>query len=53
MRYINFFIFTFIFSALCNATDLPDHYTFPQNYKEGTYTQKKNWNCNNGGREKN
>ena len=39
MRYIHFFIFTFIFSALCNATDLPDHYTFPQNYKEGTYTQ--------------
>jgi putative transcriptional regulator len=39
MRYINFFIFTFIFSALCNATDLPNHYTFPQNYKEGTYTQ--------------
>ena len=39
MRYIHFFIFTFIFSALCNATDLSDHYTFPQNYKEGTYTQ--------------
>ena len=39
MRYVYFFIFTFIFSVLCNATDFPDHYTFSQNYEEGTYTQ--------------
>tara|TARA_B100001173_G_scaffold246877_1_gene217267 strand:+ start:379 stop:1026 length:648 start_codon:yes stop_codon:yes gene_type:complete len=39
MRFIYLFIFTFIFSALCSATEFPDHYTFPQNYKEGIYTQ--------------
>ena len=39
MRYIYPFIFVFIFFDLCSATDLPNHYTFPQNYKEGTYNQ--------------
>ena len=39
MRYIYPFIFIFVFSALCNATELPDHYTFPKNYNEGVYTE--------------
>ena len=39
MRYIYPFIFIFVFSALCNSTELPDHYTFPKNYNEGVYTE--------------
>ena len=39
MRYIYPFISIFIFSALCNATELLDHYTFPKNYNEGVYTE--------------
>ena len=39
MRFIYPFIFIFVFSALCNATELPDHYTFPKNYNEGVYTE--------------
>ena len=39
MRYIYPFIFIFVFSALCNSTELPDHYTFPENYNEGVYTE--------------
>ena len=38
-RLITLFIFVQIFATIGNTTDFPSNYTFPDNYKEGVYTQ--------------
>ena len=34
-----FLIIIFFYNTNSSSTDLPSHYTFPKNYKEGVYTQ--------------
>ena len=38
-RIIILFIISQTFTTIVNAVDLPNHYTFPKNYKKGNYTQ--------------